>query len=248
VEAFKEITRYDSLIYKLLKQSQQEIGYHSPLLLKGLFNMTELLKFVAFGDSLTVGFIPSRIATQPYSRFLKEMVDDFLKQLEKNSDFEVRFINRGVNGDLTSGMLLRFRQDVIQLNPKYVIILGGTNDIGWGVQVEEVFLNLKRMYEMALNNKIKPIGCTVPSILGGDEGIPPRVRLNKSIKQYCREKGVLLADLYAKTCNPKTKRLRSEYSSDGLHFNALGYRKIAESIFNEAVKGILPTSCGLGDC
>lgn len=210
--------------------------------------MTELLKFVAFGDSLTVGFIPLRIATQPYSQFLKEMVDDFLKQLEKDGDVEARFINRGVNGDLTSGMLLRFRQDVIQLNPKYVIILGGTNDIGWGLQVEEVFLNLKRMYEMALNNRINPIGCTVPSILGWDGGIPPRLRLNKSIQHYCLEKRVLFADLYAKTCDPKTKRLRSEYSSDGLHFNALGYRKMAESIFDEVVKGILITSCGLGDC
>ena len=210
--------------------------------------MTELLKFVAFGDSLTVGFIPSRIETQPYSRFLKEMVNDFLKQLEKEGDVEVRFLNKGVNGDLTSGMLLRFRQDVVQLNPKYVIILGGTNDIGWGLQSEEVFLNLKRMYEMALNNKINPIGCTVPSILGWDEGILPRLRLNKSIKRYCREKRVLLADLYTKTCDPKTKRLRSEYSSDGLHFNALGYRKMAESIFEEVVKGIIIMSCGMGDC
>ncbi len=204
--------------------------------------MTRLITFVAFGDSLTVGFIPSRIATQPYSRFLKEMVDDFLKQLEKDGDVEVRFINRGVNGDLTSGMLVRFRKDVIQLNPQYVIILGGTNDIGWGLPVEEIFLNLQRIYEMALENKVKPIACTVPSIIGWDEGIPQRVRLNHAITQYCSEKGLLVADVFSKTCDPKTKRLRSEHSSDGLHLNTLGYRKMAESIFEEVVKGRLTTN------
>jgi lysophospholipase L1-like esterase len=204
--------------------------------------MTRLITFVAFGDSLTVGFIPSRIATQPYSRFLKEIVDDSLKQLEKDSDVEVRFINRGVNGDLTSGMLVRFRKDVIQLNPQYVIILGGANDIGWDLPVEEIFLNLQRMYDMALENNVEPIACTVPSIIGWDEGLPQRVRLNQSIKQYCSERGILFADLYSKTCDPKTKRLRSEHSSDGLHLNTLGYRKIAESIFEEVVKGLLITN------
>jgi len=201
--------------------------------------MTRFINFVAFGDSLTVGFIPSRIAIQPYSRFLKGMVDDFLKQLEKDGDVEVRFINRGVNGDLTSGMLVRFRKDVIQFNPQYVIILGGTNDIGWCLSVEGIFLNLQRMYEMALENKVEPIACTVPSIIGWDEGIPQRVRLNHSITQYCREKGLLVADVFSKTCDPKTKRLRSEHSSDGLHLNTLGYRKMAESIFEEVVKGLL---------
>jgi len=204
--------------------------------------MTRLVTFVAFGDSLTVGFIPSRIATQPYSKFLKNMVDDFLKKLEKASAIKVRFINRGVNGDLTSGMLIRFRKDVIQFNPQYVIILGGANDLGWGFPVEEIFLNLQRMYEMALENKVKPIACTVPSMIGWDEGIPQRVRLNQSITQYCREKGLLFADVFSKTCDPKTKRLRSEYSSDGLHLNTLGYRKIAESIFEEVVKGLLITN------
>lgn len=204
--------------------------------------MTRLITFVAFGDSLTVGFIPSRIATQPYSQFLKDMVDDFLKQLEKDSAIKVRFINRGVNGDLTSGMLVRFRKDVIQLNPQYVIILGGANDLGWGFPVEEIFLNLQRMYEMALENKVKPIACTVPSIIGWDEGIPQRMRLNQSIKQYCSEKGILVADLFSKTCDPETKRLRSEHSSDGLHLNTLGYRKIAESIYEEVVKDLLLTN------
>ena len=204
--------------------------------------MTRLITFVTLGDSLTVGFIPSRITTQPYSRFLQELTDDSLKQFEKEKNVKVRFINRGVNGDLTRGMLVRFRKDVLQIHPHYVIILGGTNDLGWGFPVEEIILNLQRMYELALENKVKPIACTVPSIIGWDNGIPPRVGLNHSIKQYCHERSIPLADIFSQTCDLKTKRLRSEYSSDGLHLNTLGYRKMAEAIFKDVVKGLLITS------
>jgi len=201
--------------------------------------MPRTITFVALGDSLTVGFIPSRIATQPYSRFLKEITDDFLLQSIRPHTFKARFINRGVNGDLTSDMLLRFSQDVIALKPNYVIILGGTNDIGWGLPVDETFSCLKIMYEKAVDNNVEPIGCTVPSLLGWDEGIPPRLTINHLIQHFCREKNTLCVDLFEAMCDSATKRLRSEYSSDGLHFNALGYRKIAETIFKEAVLRIL---------
>jgi lysophospholipase L1-like esterase len=201
--------------------------------------MDNMITFIAIGNSLTVGFIPLRLANQPYSRFLKEITDDFLKQLEMISPFKIRILNKGVNGDLTSNMLLRFKRDVINLKPNYVIILGGTNDIGWNFPVDEIFDNLKKMFEITMDNNIKPIGCTIPSILGWDEGIPPRLKLNKMLKRFCRDKGIPCTDLFAKTCDPKTGRLRSDYSIDGLHLNASGYRKIAETIFEEAIKGLL---------
>ncbi|MEE8570233.1 hypothetical protein DRO66_05170 [Candidatus Bathyarchaeota archaeon] len=201
--------------------------------------MPRTITFVAFGDSLTVGFIPSRIVTQPYSRFLKEITDDFLLHSIRPHTFKTRFINRGLNGDLTSGMLLRFNKDVIALKPNYVIILGGTNDMGWGLPVDEIFSCLKTMYEKAVDNNVEPIVCTVPSLLGWDEGIQPRLTLNHLLLHFCHEKNTLCVDLFEATCDSATKRLRSEYSSDGLHFNALGYRKIAETIFKEAVRRIL---------
>lgn len=202
--------------------------------------MVRIINFVSFGDSLTVGFIPSVFAeSHPYSQFLKELVDGFLERFGRKETVEIRIRNKGINGDLTSAMLLRFRGDVINTKPDYVIILGGANDIGWGFSVKEIWSNLKRMLEMAKDNGIEPIGCTVPSILGWDEGILPRLQLNQSLKQFCREKGFSCVDLFGKTCEPKTKRLRSNYSSDGLHLNAKGYRKMAETIFEESVKDIL---------
>lgn len=201
--------------------------------------MARAVTFVALGDSLTVGFIPYRLATQPYSQFLKEMTNNFLERLGKSRALEVRLINRGVNGDLTSGMLLRFKRDVIDLNPSHVIVLGGTNDIGWGLPVEDIFANLKRMLETAADNSIQPVACTVPSVLGWDQGIPPRLELNRLLKHLCRAKGTPRADLFESTSDPATKRLRPEYSSDGLHMNEAGYRRIAETLFNEAVKTLL---------
>lgn len=202
--------------------------------------MVRIVDFVSFGNSLTVGFIPSGFAeSQPYSQFLKELTDGFLERFGRKETVEIRIRNKGINGDLTSGMLLRFRRDVINTKPDYVIILGGSNDIGWGFSVKETLGNLKRMLEMAKDNGVEPIGCTVPSIIGWDEAIPPRLQLNQSLKQFCREKGFSCVDLFEKTCEPKTKRLRSNYSSDGLHLNAKGYRKMAEIIFEESVKDIL---------
>lgn len=202
--------------------------------------MVKIFTFVAFGDSLTVGFIPSSFAkSRPYSLFLKGLVDDFLERSGKKETVEVRIRNKGINGDLTRDMMLRFRQDVINLKPNYMIILGGANDIGWGFSVIEICSNLKRMFEMAIDNEIKPIGCTVPSILSWDEGILPRLKLNRLLKQFCHEKNIICVDLFAKTCETNNKRLKSKYSSDGLHLNESGYMKIAESVFEQSVKDIL---------
>ena len=182
--------------------------------------MVRRISFVAIGDSLTVGFTSSFFSTEyPYTRYLKEMVDDFLRQSGKSNIIDVSLTNRGVNGDLTSGMLLRFREDVIELRPNYVFILGGTNDLGWGFPVEEVFTNITRMFDMATHNGIEPVGCTIPSVLGWDEGIPPRLELNRLLMCFCYERKVPCANLFVATCDLETKRLRSDYSSDGLHLN-----------------------------
>ena len=202
--------------------------------------MVRRISFVALGDSLTVGFTSSFYPTEyPYTRYLMEMVDDFLRQSGKSNIIDVSLTNRGVNGDLTSGMLLRFREDVIELRPNYVFILGGTNDLGWGFPVEEVFTNITGMFDMATHNGIEPVGCTIPSVLGWDEGIPPRLRLNELLLNSCREKKFPCADIFGKTCDPETKRLKTEYSSDGLHLNESGYRKMAETIFEEMVRDII---------
>jgi len=197
----------------------------------------EDLRIVALGDSLTVGYIspPNDLEWppyQPYTRFLEEMIRDTIAKMRKSVRLQV--INKGLNGDLTEGMLSQIDRDVLQLSPSDIIILGGTNDIGWGIPVTEIYSNLEGMYDKVILHGVRLIACAVPSILGYDSLIPPRVRLNRMIHGYCEAKGVKYVDLFSATADTATQRLSPKYSNDGLHLSADGYRKVAETIFKEA--------------
>ncbi|MCS7115935.1 MAG: GDSL-type esterase/lipase family protein [Nitrososphaerota archaeon] len=193
--------------------------------------MEKRLVIVALGDSLTVGFQSNNpfMPPTPYTHYLTLKIEEMFKELKEGRS--VYIYNKGIVGDLTSGMLHRFYDDVISLKPEYVIILGGSNDIGWGFPPSMVFKNLEKMYSTARKHGIEPIACTIPSILGFDSLIPPRIELNNLIKDYCEKNKVPLADLFTITSDPNTKRLREEYSDDGLHLTTEGYKKIADVIF-----------------
>lgn len=199
--------------------------------------MKTSIRIVALGDSLTVGYMSPVTGLewpphQPYTRFLEEMIRDAIAKMRK--DVKVEIINKGLDGDLTESMLSRFDRDVLQLKPSHVIILGGANDLGWGIPVAEIYRNLEKMYDKAIHHGIRLIACAVPSILGYDSLIPPRVRLNRMIRSYCEWKGGKYVDLFSATADVATQRLSPDCSNDGLHLNAEGYRKVAETIFKEA--------------
>jgi len=197
---------------------------------------------MAFGDSLTVGHqspiwedeLPE---PTPYTRFLKKKVDELLKQ-KGAIGVRVEFLNRGINGELTDDMVDRFDRDVLGPRPDFVIILGGSNDLGWGVDPTAVAANLANMYGEALRHEVKPVACTVPSVLGYDEGIQPRLQLNQTIKRLSAEFGITCVDLFSAT-NDSSGRLRKEYSNDGLHLSTKGYEAMADAIFSGAVRGIV---------
>jgi len=200
------------------------------------------MKIVAFGDSLTVGdtgFMLSDSEQYPttYPKCLELLANEYVRSARAGVSVEV--LNRGVNGDLTSGMLERFTSDVVDEKPDYAIILGGTNDIGWGLDLTMVLRNLTSIYDAALENKISPVACSVPSILGFDELIPPRLGLNEKIRAEAEKRNIRFVDLFKATADPRNNRLSEEYSADGLHLNPKGYRKTAEYIFDRWLKGIL---------
>jgi lysophospholipase L1-like esterase len=205
--------------------------------------MEKQLTIVALGDSLTVGYQSPTIENEfprlaPYTEFLEERIGK-MPGHDSHGLPKVKFLNRGVVGEITEDMLDRFDRDVVKAEPDLVIILGGSNDLGWGVEPQSVAGNLVEMYREAVRNEIGSIACTVPSVLGFDEGIPPRLVLNSLIKGYCAEHNQICVDLFTVTCDSSTERLREEYSNDGLHLNTRGYETIAEAIFSEAVRGII---------
>jgi lysophospholipase L1-like esterase len=205
--------------------------------------MAREIVFVAFGDSLTVGFQSPILGDEfprptPYTEFLQVRMRK-MPGADSAGAPNVKFLNMGVVGELTEDMLDRFDQDVVKVEPDVVIILGGSNDLGWGVEPQSVAENLGEMYRTAIRNEIVPIACTVPSVLGFDEGIPPRIVLNQLIKEYSAEHHQVCVDLFTATCDSLTGRLREECSNDGLHLSTRGYETVAEAIFSGAVCGIV---------
>jgi len=203
-------------------------------------NVPSNVRVVALGDSLTVGyqsFGPFENMRRP-TPYTDTLVDCVSREFPPDV-LLLEMINRGAIGELSEQMLARFNLDVIRLSPRIAIILGGSNDLGWGYAPEEIFSNLRQMYELALTNAIVPIACSVPSILGFDDGIPPRIALNGLIREHGRKEKVRFVDLFSATMDPATRRLADVYSSDGLHLNAEGYRKIGATIYEEGLGPIL---------
>lgn len=176
------------------------------------------MKILAFGDSLTVGYqYPAEPA--PYASFLASLLPE-----------RASVSTAGASGETTSDMLLRFDRDVIRSAPDIVILLGGTNDLGWGLPADQILRNLSQMYRRALAAKIAPVACTLPSILGADDFIPSRIELNKKIAQEAGVLQIPLVDFF-KATSDQSGRLMEAYSSDGLHLNSNGYEKMAQAVY-----------------
>jgi lysophospholipase L1-like esterase len=143
------------------------------------------------------------------------------------------YLNRGIGGQVTGQMLLRFYQDVIALQPKAVVIFGGTNDIGGNigpVTLEATENNLAAMADIASAHGIKVIMasltpvCDVPGKGPMTTGRPPEsiVTLNRWIKDYAFSHSLVFLDYYSATADSKGF-FRAELTEDGLHPTAKGY-------------------------
>jgi len=197
------------------------------------------MKIVALGDSLTVGetgFSDSEESAS-YPKYLESLAKQHLARLQSGVDVNV--LNRGINGDLTSGMLERFSRDVVDEKADYVIILGGANDLGWGFDPALVAHNLTTMYNAALSKGIVSVACSVPSILGFDALIPPRLQLNRMIRTEAEKRSIRFVDFFTATADPQTNRLSEDYSADGLHLNTKGYQQMGRCMFDKWLRALL---------
>jgi len=156
-----------------------------------------------------------------------------------------QFVNRGISGQTTPQMLLRFRQDVIRLNPYAVVILAGINDIAQNtgyISVEDIFGNIQSMAELAKASGIKVILSSVlpANILPWNEEIKPAeqvIQLNTMLEKYCKANNHTYLDYYSKLVDDK-KGLGKEYSDDGVHPNLKGYQ-IMEVQLEKALSKVL---------
>ncbi len=201
-------------------------------------NVPRTLVFVALGDSLTAGFTPYlKDPDIPYTAYLQDLA---LTEQSGNSMEQINctFVNLGVNGDVARGMIERMVTEVAPREPDYVIVWGGINDLLIGRAPILVMERLEQMYLMAREQGIESIACTLTSVTYPGVIVSRIMELNGLIRHHCSENRIRLADLF-KTMSNESGLLLDEYSSDGLHLNNRGNKRIAETIYSEAIKPIL---------
>lgn len=159
------------------------------------------------------------------------------------------FACRGIGGQTSSEMLVRFRQDVIELRPRVVAILAGTNDIAMNngyIALENTFQNIVSMCELAKFNGIKVLLCSVTPAAYFNwrpQVEPAKIipKLNKMLREYAEAtEGVEWVDYFTPMVG-EDKAMRAEYSPEGSHPNGEGY-KVMERIVVPAINKIQGTN------
>ena len=166
--------------------------------------------------------------------------------IDKDPDFfKGRYINRGIGGQTTPQILVRFREDVINLNPKVVIILAGINDIAGNTgpsKIDNVAGNIFSMAELAKAHHIKVILCSVLPAHSfpwhpGIDPVASIIKLNQMLSDYAKANGLGYVDYYSSVVD-ENKTFKKELAVDGVHPNLAGYKvmePLAEKAINEAL-------------
>ena len=181
-------------------------------------------RIVFMGNSITIGW--------------EELCPEFFKGRP--------YINRGISGQTTPQMLVRFRADVIALKPKVVVILAGINDIAGNTgpsTLEMIMDNIMSMAELAVANHIRVVLSSVLPAYDfpwnpGQFPADKIATLNKMIKDYADKNGLIYLDYYSATVDAR-RGLKAELTEDGVHPTVAGYKvmePLAEAAIAQALK------------
>jgi len=164
------------------------------------------------------------------------------------------YINRGIGGQTTPQMLVRFRQDVIDLHPKVVVILAGTNDIAGNtgpMRNEDIEANYASFAELARVHGIRVVYSSVMPVHNYTERSkdffaqrpPSRIlELHAWLKDYCANNGIVYLDYFSAMVDDKGL-MKKDFADDGLHPNAAGYKlmvPLAEAAIQKALSNPKP--------
>lgn len=177
--------------------------------------------------------------------FMGNSITDFWINIDSSFFAGKPYFDRGISGQTTGQMLVRFREDVINLKPAVVVILAGINDIAENngpSKLEDVFGNIASMAELAKANHIKVVLSSVlpafafpwrPTI----NPVPKVKALNEMIKAYADKNNIVYLDYFTAMADSRSG-LPANLSKDGVHPNLEGY-KVMEPLAEKAIAAAL---------
>lgn len=183
------------------------------------------MKIICIGDSFTKGF------------GVKEK-ENWLYLLNESSPHS--FINKGINGDTTGGMLARFQEDVVLEKPNSVLIIGGTNDFICGADPTVVQANIMALVHEAFHNGIIPLVGIVPQCVPADvrrdwaqfssfhEVYRKHEQYHKWLLEFSKAFGVDFIDLYSEFPSKVAEPSTASYFIDGVHLTAEGHKIVCD--------------------
>lgn len=204
----------------------------------------ELANFARYGTANAT--LPPPAPGERRVVFMGDSITDFWSTVDPKFFARADFIDRGITGQTTTQMLLRFRQDVIALKPAVVHIMGGTNDIAGNagpMELPAIEANIASMVDLARANGIRVV---IASVLPATEfswrpGIDPGPKiaaLNRWLKSYSHARHLAYVDYYS-ALTDGALGMKSEFTSDGVHPSLPGYL-VMDPLANAAIRAMSP--------
>jgi lysophospholipase L1-like esterase len=189
--------------------------------------------------------VPPPAAGENRVVYMGDSITDFWISIDSTFFAGKPYFDRGISGQTTGQMLLRFREDVINLKPKVVVILAGINDIAENngpSKMEDVYGNIVSMAELAKANHIKVVLSSVTPAFAfpwrpAIDPVPKVAALNEMLKAYADKNGLTYLDYFTAMADAR-KGLPANLSKDGVHPNLEGY-KMMEPLAEKAIAAAL---------
>ncbi|MFX1521237.1 MAG: SGNH/GDSL hydrolase family protein [Promethearchaeota archaeon] len=201
---------------------------------------TTNIRILGFGDSLTAGFPgydPEFRMGNEESQYGYWLIESAMQEGWANIEFD----NKGVPGELARYMYGRLVTLLGKKSYEIVIILGGSNDIGWGFDPLQILENLRRLWQTATESGAKVVACTVPPI---GSVYPPIQKAQEALNQQILTKSTYIKDIIGIdlffALADSDGLLKPDFNSgDDLHLSVEGYRHMGEFIWTRAVHPLL---------
>jgi lysophospholipase L1-like esterase len=202
----------------------------------------KFVEILGFGDSLTAGtpgYEPG-YGGDPQSQYGFWL----LESAKNDGTHNLRFTNSGVPGELAATMNQRLRNQIRRQRYDIVVLMAGSNDLGWGTPSDEVFRILRGLWAVVAEQGSALVACTIPPIA---ESYPRHQDSQRRLNSHILAAGGpghdrVAVDVFSALADSHGLLLPDYDSGDGLHLSVEGYRAIGEIVWSDGVRKLIHSS------